>query len=289
MKTIVCTLLCLTLLFTVGAMPAVAEDATATVTVTIADAGSLAVAAETVEVTDSDNDGALTVSDALYAAHEAYFEGGAAAGYEAYLHEDYGLSLGMLWGDNSGNFGYALNNASCRSLADIVADGDALIAYIYADTTYYADMVSYFDTAAVSVQAGEIFTLTLLANGYDENWNPVVLPVEGAVITVNGEKTAFATNAEGEVTLTLDTVGDAIISAVSDTAVLVPPVCKAAIEASQTTTTTMATTTAATTTTTVADDTTSPRTGAPTAALAVLTALALGGSAAALAALKARV
>lgn len=98
MKRLLALTLTLVLALTCTAVLATAEELTATVTVTVSKSGSLVLSAETVTVTDADGDGALTVSDALYAAHEAGFDGGAAAGYEAYVHKDYGLSLGKLWG-----------------------------------------------------------------------------------------------------------------------------------------------------------------------------------------------
>lgn len=58
-----------------------AEDAE--ITVTIANKGELVMAQKTVTVTDRNEDGTLDVDEALYAAHEAGFEGGASAGYLA--------------------------------------------------------------------------------------------------------------------------------------------------------------------------------------------------------------
>ena len=54
-------------------------------------------AMEKITVADNDGDGALTINDALYAAHEKAFTGGAAAGY-ASVQSDWGLSLSKLWG-----------------------------------------------------------------------------------------------------------------------------------------------------------------------------------------------
>jgi hypothetical protein len=54
---------------------------TAKISVTIADKGNLVMSQEEVTVTDIDGDGTLTINDTLYAAHEATYEGGAAAGY----------------------------------------------------------------------------------------------------------------------------------------------------------------------------------------------------------------
>ncbi len=229
MKKIVCLLLVLALLGC-AAPPVCAEEGAPQVTVTIAKQGALAVTQETVTVTDADNDGALTVSDALYAAHEAAYEGGAAAGYNAFLGT-YGLSLGKLWGDESGNFGYYKNDTSCMSLADTVENGDTVYAFVYADTTNYSDTYCYFDTDTVTVEAGNAITLTLSAAAYDANWAPVTLPVGGAVITLNGEATAVVTDAEGKATVVIDAAGTYVIGATSETMTMVPPVCTATVTA----------------------------------------------------------
>lgn len=217
------------------------EDLSATVTVTIADKGNLAVTADAVTVTDTDNDGVLTINDALYAAHEKNYAGGAAEGYSSY-RSDYGYSLSKLWGDTGGSFGYYLNNESCRSLADTVKDGDTLTAYIYSDTTYYSDTYTFFDRTSVSVGAGEELTLNLSGAGYDDNWSLVTVAVENANLTVNGEKTEVITDSQGNATLSIAENGTYVISAVSDTQVLVPAVCIVTV-------------------TETADDMTSPETG----------------------------
>lgn len=202
---------------------------TADVYVTIAN-GSLELAQEKITVTDTDGDGALTINDALYIAHEEKYEGGAAAGY-ATSETEYGLSLSKLWGvENGSAYGYYLNNASAWSLTDSVKDGDYLNAYAFTDLTGWSDTYTWFDVnTAVTAENAEL-TLTLSAAGFDEAYNPVTLPVENAVITVNGEKTEFATDADGKVTIAL-AAGDYVVSAVSDTQTLVPPVCKITVNA----------------------------------------------------------
>ena len=71
----------------------VSANTTENVFVTIADEnGKLALARVAVTVSDIDADGAITINDALYAAHETFYEGGAEAGYASYTG-DYGLSL----------------------------------------------------------------------------------------------------------------------------------------------------------------------------------------------------
>lgn len=234
MKKLPAILLSLLMLMSALTVGVTAED-TAAVTVTIVDKGTLVLIAETVTVTDTDGDNALTVHDALLAAHEAYYDG--EAGYSAY-EGDYGLAIGTLWGDISGNFGYYRNNASCRSLTDPVAGGDSLVAFVYADAEYYSDMYTWFEPTVTTVEAGQTLTLTLSGAGFDANWNPITLPVSGAVITVNGEKADAVTDENGIATLTLDTAGEVIVSAVSDTAVLVPPVCRVTVNGAVATNTT---------------------------------------------------
>ena len=53
-----------------AAISASAEEASVKVYVTIGSAGKAVVASETVTVKDRDNDGKLTIDEALYAAHE---------------------------------------------------------------------------------------------------------------------------------------------------------------------------------------------------------------------------
>lgn len=222
-----------------GAMVASAADAT-TVTVTIADRdGNLALTQSEIAVRDIDEDGALTIHDVLYLAHEAYYADGV-AGYGA-EQTDYGLSMTKLWGcENGGSYGYYLNDAAAMSLADVVTDGDRINAFVYTDTTTYSDTYCFFDVQATELQSGDTLTLTLSAAGYDENWNPVTLPVADATILIDGNASAYKTNADGVVQVSLTDAGEHIISAVSDTQILVPPCCKVAVVGNATTTTTTA-------------------------------------------------
>lgn len=228
-RTLALTLAMLMLLCSMSVSAFAASDS-ATVYVSIADKGSLAVAQKEVTVTDIDSDGALTVNDALYAAHEAAYSGGAASGYSYYTHKDYGLSLGKLWGDSSGNFGYYINNKSCWSLADTVKDGDYLNAFVYSDSKFYSDKYCFFDTYTVEADANTDIELTLSYAGYDASWNPVTLPLEGAEITVDGEATGVKTDANGKATIQIDGNGTYVISAASSSLTLVPPVCTAEID-----------------------------------------------------------
>lgn len=189
------------------------------------DAGKIVMARAGVELSDADDDGVVSISDALYLAHEQAFEGGAEAGY---LAEDlgYGLSMSKLWGiENGGSYGYYVNNSSAISLLDPIADGSHVQAYAFQDLTAWSDTYCYFQIDTADMAIGESLSLTLTALVFDENWNPVATPVEGAVITVNGEAIDAVTDAEGAAAVAFADAGEYIVSAHSDTMTLVPPVC----------------------------------------------------------------
>lgn len=206
-----------------------ADDASATVYVSISNKGQLVAVQAKVTVTDIDGDNALTVNDALYAAHEAAYSGGAKEGYSYYTHKDYGLSIGKLWGDTSGNFGYYINNSSCWSLADPVKNGDYLNAFVYSDSKNYSDKYCFFNNFTITADANSDIELTLSSAGYDANWNPVTLPVANAEITVDGKVTEVKTDANGKATIQISGAGNHVISAFSSSETLVPPVCTAQI------------------------------------------------------------
>lgn len=188
------------------------------------DEGALVLACQPVTVTDTDGDGMLTIHDALAAAHAAYHPESTEAFITA--KTEFGLSMLKLWGiENGGSYGYCLNDASAWSLADPVQAGDHVKAYVYTDLVAWSDTYCYFDAPMMTAAAGTEITLTLSAAGYDEMWNPVILPVEGAAITVNGETADAMTDAAGLTVLTFADPGMYVVSAVSQTQTLVAPVC----------------------------------------------------------------
>lgn len=271
-------------------MASVSSAETVDTYVTISDVeGKLVLTQEKITVSDADKDGALTINDALYLAHEAKYEGGAAAGYGS-SYGSYGLSMTKLWGtENGGSYGYYVNNTSAWSLADAVADGDYINAFMYTDLTAWSDKYTLFDQNTVTAETGDTITLTLSSASYDADYNPITVPVEGATITLNGTATEFKTDAEGKVTITIADAGSVVISAISASQTLVPPVCVAEISAkaseSTTTTTTAVTTTTksttTTTTTTTKGNSDSPKTGDTSMTLVYLL-LALAGTAGAI-------
>lgn len=203
-----------------------AEAASADIYVTISDGeGKLVLVQEKIAATDLDEDGVITIDEALYAAHEAKYEGGAEAGY-ASSDSDYGRMLNKLWGvDNGGSYGYCVNNASAMSLGDEVKSGDYINAYVYTDLVTWSDTYCYFDVNTVSAEAGEEVTLRVYGNGYDESYNPTTFAIEGVTIMINGEASEYVTDSEGYATFTVSEAGTYVISATFDKMTLVPPAC----------------------------------------------------------------
>lgn len=229
MKKIVSVLLALTLVLSVGVMFACADEGT-NVYVTIADKdGKLALAYESVSVADIDGDEVLTVNDVLYAAHEQFYEGGAAAGYATETTK-WGLSLMKLWGvANGGSYGYLINDVLAWSMTDSVKENDYVAAFVYTDTDYFSDTYSFFDVKMTELSDSGELTLTLSKNGYEDdgtgNWVSAVKPVANAELTIDGEPTGAVTDAEGKAAITFEKNGKYLVSAASAAEKLVPPVC----------------------------------------------------------------
>lgn len=219
-KTLTLLLMLLLLLFCTAS-----ASETTDVYVSISDGvNGLVLAYAPVSLEDADGDGALTIHDALMAAHAAYHPQGAAA----YLAEktEWGMSLYRLWNvENGGSYGYYLNDASAWSLMDTVQPGDHIKAYVFVDVTNFSDMYCFFDAQTVAADAGHEVSLSLTAAAFDANWNPVHVPVKGAVLTINGEQSEAVTDENGHALLTLTEAGTYVISAVSGAQTLVPPVC----------------------------------------------------------------
>jgi hypothetical protein len=231
MKKALSIVLAALMLICMTAIPVLAsEDTAPTAYVTIVDEnGEFVLVEKEVPCADQNGDTVVTIDEMLRNAHHLHYKGGAEAGY-ASEETAYGLSLTKLWGNESGSYGYYVNNASAWSLADEVKPSDHIYAFVYTDTATWSDTYCFFNKTHVTAEKGEIATLTLKMAGYDENYAPISLPVEGAVITINGEKTDLVTDANGEVAITYDKAGELLISAEHDELNLTPPVLVATVE-----------------------------------------------------------
>lgn len=228
LKTVLCLMLCLSLLVFAGCGAAETAEAEADGPVaylTVSVAGELTMVRAAIAMEDADGDGVVTLDELLTTA--------AAAEGVGYASEDstYGLAITELWGDKSGSYGYYVNNDFVNSnLSSEVKEGDSAYVYSFADPTNWSDAYSYFDVDTATIKAGEAVDLRLLMIGYDAEFNPVEASVAGAVISIDGEATEFTTDANGLVSITLDTAGTYTISATADGLTLVPPVCVITVE-----------------------------------------------------------
>lgn len=184
-------------------MPAEPAD----VTVTVNNKGTFALAKDgspmaevPVTVTDRNEDGHLTIDEALAAAHEEYYETGL-AGFESGGTYN---SILKLWGNDSGNYLTYINGVGIYDMSNEVAEGDSVYTSIIADSTYYADWTANFTDKAVATITDAKVKLTIVGHlgmGYTpEELTDVPLkglqvglwrdgefvPLDGAVTDENG-------------------------------------------------------------------------------------------------------
>ena len=218
MKKTISILLVAMLLVSVLSVFASAADG-GKVRVTIYDGKELVVTNWSVDIA---GDGTDTIGSVLKGIHESMNKK-----FETATTE-YGESITCLWGiENGGAYGYYVNDKMSSGLSDKLNNGDYLYAYVYSDAQYYTDTYSYFNLKTTTQKEGNTILLKLSHIGFDESWNSVVLPVEGATITIDGVKTEYVTGSDGSVTVKVDK--DCIISAVSDTLTLIPPFCAVSV------------------------------------------------------------
>ncbi|MBE7037119.1 MAG: hypothetical protein E7403_07485, partial [Ruminococcaceae bacterium] len=178
-----------------------------------------------------------TLDDVFTALHAEYYTDGV-EGYASVIGE-WGLSIDKLWGDTSKKYGYQVNGGAeaVSGLGFVVKEGDYIDACIYEN--FYPDTEGYaaFDKMTTKVETGEAFDITLTyVSGYDENWNMVISPCDGAIITVNGIETDVVTDENGQATVIFEEAGSFVISAkknkmLGETAVtaITAPVCVATV------------------------------------------------------------
>lgn len=229
MKKALSLILALVMALSVCTVAFAGGDGGTNVTVTISDKGSLVVVNKTVSVTDADKDGSLTINDALILAHDKFYDGGSAKGYEYTVTTGQyaGISMVKLWGDtNKGSLGYYVNDLMSMSLADPVKDGDYVYAFSHKDADTYSDNYAYFDKKEAEAETYSEVELTLSKIVF-ENWDPVVMPAEGAMILIDGKETGVVTDKDGKATVTVTSFGDCVISAKStaEGTILTPPAC----------------------------------------------------------------
>lgn len=212
-------------------LPISAKDVTK-VYVSIADgSGTLQLIQKEVVLTDTDNDGALTINDAFYLAHEQNYKGGASAGY-ATATTTWGESLTKLWGvDNGGWYVYYVNNAAAMGLAQPLNDGDYLEAFCFTDLTNGSDVYSYFTDKSLDKTSDEEFEVTLKKEEIDyTTWASSMVPAGNATITIDGVATDYVTDANGVAKIKISKNGEHIVSAKGNNGeILMAPALKVTI------------------------------------------------------------
>lgn len=210
-----------------------ANEYSENVLVSIADKGTVALSYASVTATDRNNDNVIDIDEVLYAAHEKYYDGGAAKGYASAASE-YGAYLTTLWGDSSGNFGYFVDNAMSMGLGDAVTEGQHVYAYITVGAYPNNDAYSYFEKANIETKTYAETTVKLIAqNGYDENWSPIFDGYEEAQLTaytadMKTEVTGFKSSnlGNGKYCISFANAGEYCIVAKAENNAIVPAVCK---------------------------------------------------------------
>ena len=155
-----------------------------------------------------------TIDDVFSEAHALHHPDGAEA-YATSYTEEWGLGVAKLWGDTSYNFGYQVNGGreSVMGPGHEVEDGDSVDVYIYQNSGSEMENYARFESVVEEGYTNDEILVTLSCfSGYDENWNMVFSPCEGASILINGEETDLVTDENGAVTLYFEEEGNYVIS-----------------------------------------------------------------------------
>lgn len=155
---------------------------------------AIAIAAVPITVQDRNKDGTQDIDEVLYAIHERYYAGGAAAGYGVNANG----WLTKLWGKNASRSAMWINNvAAGTGLKDNVKAGDNVSVFTYKDTTTYSDKFAKFNQTVYMVDAGNDVSVNVQAAGFDQNYQTVWAPAGSVTISLLNGKVLAATDAAG--------------------------------------------------------------------------------------------
>ena len=169
-----------------------------------------------VTVKDLDSDGILTYDEALVALHEKYCEGG---------YEISGGFVQKVWNvttNPKGSYYFLKNNvALSMGVADkssTVAQGDQLYTCIFKDEANWSDVICYFDSRALTVEAYKDITLNLQGSSSMAVGGYKAGSVAGAQVGTwkDGTFTAIqnaVTDSKGNVKVSFEEPGTYIVSA----------------------------------------------------------------------------
>ncbi len=160
-------------------------------------------------VGDPDCDGTITLKDAFMAAHQQH----SLNGVTDFVTEEsfYGPFITKLWGQQTSDTCYMLNDAVAYSLLTELQPDDRLTAYFYRDTQNYSDIYTWMDgNSAITAGVDTTFVLEGLAS------SGTVIP-KGATIEVfdkQGNKICDAlAGDDGAFALCIKTPGEYVLKA----------------------------------------------------------------------------
>ena len=169
-----------------------------------------------VTVKDLDSDGILTYDEALVALHEKYCEGG---------YEISGGFVQKVWNvttNPKGSYYFMKNNVALsmgvNDKSSTVAQGDQLYTCIFKDEANWSDVICYFDSRALTVEAYKDITLNLQGSSSMAVGGYKAGSVAGAQVGVwkDGTFTAIqnaVTDSKGNVKVSFEEPGTYIVSA----------------------------------------------------------------------------
>ena len=153
---------------------------------------------------DENEDGQLTLEDVLIAAHDAYYDGGAEAGYVRSC--DRAPELSVIWGVR-GNYISFMQDRDGMEKTGAPENGDSInVLARYADPERY----SFRHSTKNKVAAGESVRLKLMRKEPDSSREE---PVCNAAILIDGRQTGFRTNEQGWADVVFRDAGQHSVSA----------------------------------------------------------------------------
>ncbi|MBQ9227687.1 MAG: N-acetylmuramoyl-L-alanine amidase family protein [Eubacterium sp.] len=131
------------------------------------------------------------------------------------ITDQYGYPMfKSVFGESTNALGYRVNGGMPSSPNEAISNGDIVEFYFYQDDYFYSDKYTFFDKREAGTVPGGTVTLTLNVEDYDEDWNPVTVPVADMLVTDEWGNELGVTDENGQVTLSYDAVGTYGVTAV---------------------------------------------------------------------------
>ena len=160
-------------------------------------------------VGDVDCDGEVTLKDAFVKVHTEHHENGA----DGFVAEDssYGPFITKLWGEQTSNVAYTVNDKTAFSLLTALAADDSILTYFYKDVENYSDVYTYIEgNERITAGIGTEFVLKGMSSSGD------VIPSGATVTVVDSEGTEVShttVGSDGKFTVSIETAGEYTLQA----------------------------------------------------------------------------